>query len=142
MSEAQPTGRDVSLDGLVVVGEATRSLPPDTVEVVVGVQTSGASAARALRENAATMQRVLHALLLLDIGQSNLTTTGLSLMPLLQQPGQPLSPAPQFGAPVAQPGGTAPRTAPFFHSSATERARRTTQPAAASASRSSSSPRP
>ncbi len=69
-------------EGLVVVGEATRSAVPDMVELTVGAQTPGTSATQALRENAARMLNIVQALTAMGISQTDIETTGLSVYPL------------------------------------------------------------
>ncbi len=77
---------------LVVVGEAALNAAPDAVELTIGVQTAAPSAAQALRDNAATMERVagsLRRLAQLTGGVIEIKTTGLSVLPMFSQPGHP-----------------------------------------------------
>jgi uncharacterized protein YggE len=45
-------------EGILVSGEATRRASPDTAELILNLQTLGATAAQALRDNAAHVQRL------------------------------------------------------------------------------------
>ena len=79
-----------------MVGEATRSAVPDMVELMLGVQTDGATALQALRESTTKMTLVAQALLAMGVGQGDMQAVGLSIYPLytsrLPQTG-PLQPA-------------------------------------------------
>jgi uncharacterized protein len=83
----------IQSEGLVVVGEAMRSVAPDTVELRVGAQNTATSVTQALRENAARMLHVVQALTAMGISQADIETMGLSVYPLYsspyQQAGQP-----------------------------------------------------
>jgi uncharacterized protein len=74
---------------LEVVGEATWTVLPDMVDLALGVQVGGASAAQALRENAARAVRVAQALAGLGIGQDDVQTSGVSILPRVGPPGHP-----------------------------------------------------
>ena len=71
-------------EGLSVVGQAIRTVPPDLVVLTVGAQTSGTNAAQVLRDNASVMMRVVEALMGKGIDQADIQTTGTGLSP---QPG-------------------------------------------------------
>ena len=74
---------------LEVVGEATWTVLPDMADLALGVQVGGPSAAQALRENAARAVRVAQALAGLGIGQDDVQTSGVSILPRIGPPGHP-----------------------------------------------------
>ncbi len=82
-------GQRLQSEGLWVVGEATRSAPPDMVELMLGVQTDGATAIQALRENATKMTLVAQAIVAMGVGQGDIQTAGLSIYPLYTSRFQP-----------------------------------------------------
>jgi uncharacterized protein YggE len=71
---------------ITVVGSGTAAAPPDTAEVTAGVVTQAATAAQALTQNSAAMDRVLKALTGLGIAERDIRTSGVSVMPQRAQP--------------------------------------------------------
>jgi len=88
---------------ITVVGAATASAPPDTAEVATGVVTQAATAAQALNQNSATMDRVLKAVAALGIAERDVRTSGVSIVPQRAQPpqGRPVPPTTIVGYEVS-----------------------------------------
>lgn len=66
---------------ITVEGSGSVSVRPDTAEVGAGVVTRAATAAPALAENSATMDKVLAAAKSLGIADRDIRTTGVSVIP-------------------------------------------------------------
>ena len=79
-------GEQEPAPSITVVGSATASAPPDTAEVTAGVVTQAATAAQALTQNSAVMDRVLKAVTALGIAERDVRTSGVSVMPQRAQP--------------------------------------------------------
>ena len=79
---------------ITVTGSATVSAAPDTAEVTAGVLTQAATAAQALAQNSASMERMLKALGGLGIADRDVRTTGVSVSPqrAQSQPNRPQAP--------------------------------------------------
>ena len=70
---------------ITVVGSGTASARPDTSEVSAGVVTQAATAAQALTENNAGMDKVLKAVTALGIADKDVQTTNVSVVPQRRQ---------------------------------------------------------
>jgi uncharacterized protein len=68
-----------------VVGSGTASARPDTAEVSAGVVTRAATAAQALAQNNAGMDKVLKAVAALGIADRDVQTTGFNVVPQRRQ---------------------------------------------------------
>ena len=79
-------GEQEPAPSITVVGFATASAPPDTVEVTAGAVTQAATAAQALSQNSAVMDRVLKAVVALGIAERDVRTSGVSIVPQRAQP--------------------------------------------------------
>ena len=79
---------------ITVVGSATASAAPDIAEVTAGVVTQATTAAQALSQNSATMDRVLKAVAALGIAERDVRTAGVNVVPQRAQPPQGRQPAP------------------------------------------------
>ena len=79
---------------ITVIGTATAPAPPDTAEVTAGVVTQAPTAAQALTQNSAAMERVLRAVSGLGIAARDVRTSGVNVMPqrAQPQPGRPVAP--------------------------------------------------
>jgi hypothetical protein len=78
--QSEPT-TGISVSGTAEVGAA-----PDIAYVVLGVRTRSAQAAEASSSNAAQMQRVIQAIMALDIPQADIETVQYSLQPFYEYP--------------------------------------------------------
>jgi uncharacterized protein len=74
---------------VAVIGEATRVATPDLVFLTVGIQTTGPSAAQALRENSTKMLQLIQVLVALGAEQLSTPTPNLGVFAQPWQPGQP-----------------------------------------------------
>jgi uncharacterized protein YggE len=79
-------GEQEPAPSITVVGSGTAAAPPDTAEVTAGVVTQAATAAQALTQNSAAMDRVLKSLTGLGIAERDIRTSGVSVMPQRAQP--------------------------------------------------------
>jgi uncharacterized protein len=79
-------GEQEPAPSITVVGSATASAPPDTAEVTAGVVTQAATAAQALTQNSAVMDRVLRAVTGLGIAERDVRTSGVNVTPQRAQP--------------------------------------------------------
>jgi len=70
---------------ITVVGSGTAAARPDTAEVSAGVVTQAATAAQALADNNAAMDKVLKAISALGIADRDVQTTNVSVTPLRRQ---------------------------------------------------------
>ncbi len=71
---------------ITVTGSAVASAPPDTAEVNAGVVTQATTAAQAMAQNNAAMEKVLKALTAVGIADRDVRTTGVSVLPQRSQP--------------------------------------------------------
>jgi hypothetical protein len=71
---------------ITVTGSATASARPDAAEVSAGVITQAPTAAQALAQNTAAMQKVLKAIADLGIADRDVQTMGISVSPQRAQP--------------------------------------------------------
>jgi uncharacterized protein YggE len=83
---AGPAGAAEEPPSITVVGSATVSARPDMAEVSAGVVTQSTTAAQALAENSAVMDRVLKAVAGLGIPERDVKTTSISVSPQRAQP--------------------------------------------------------
>lgn len=83
--------QEPSVPSVSVIGSAAVSSRPDTADVVAGVVTQAQTAAQALAENTAAMQKVMKTLADLGIAERDVQTVGLSVSPqrAQQRPGSP-----------------------------------------------------
>jgi uncharacterized protein len=95
---------------ITVVGEATRAVVPDSVDVTVGVQSTAGTASQALRDNALRMQQLLQAATAHGLQQADIQTLGVSLYPL--HPAAGLGPIPGLRPMGVGPFAAAPEMAP------------------------------
>jgi uncharacterized protein YggE len=88
-------GEQEPAPSITVVGSGRAAAPPDTAEVTAGVVTQAATAAQALTQNNAGMERVLKALTGLGIAERDVRTSSVSVMPQRAelQPGRQQAPA-------------------------------------------------
>jgi len=80
------------VEGLTVVGEATRDAQPEVVELSFDVHSAGLSAAMAFQENATKVVTIAQGLASIFNGQAELKTGGVEVWPILQGPVQQLMP--------------------------------------------------
>jgi uncharacterized protein len=71
---------------ITVVGTATVAGRPDTADVTAGVVTQAATAAQALADNSAAMEKVLKVIADLGIAPRDVQTTGINVSPQRAQP--------------------------------------------------------
>ena len=88
-----------SLEGITVIGEAVRRVPPESAEFVIELAASASSAAQALRDNQAKTVQVAQALTTLGVQQADLETLSMNVYNLYA----PNLPA-LAGFPIAQIG--------------------------------------
>jgi uncharacterized protein len=86
-------GAEDTTPSITVTGTAAVSARPDMAEVTAGVVTQASTAAQALAENSATMEKVLKAVAGLGIAERDVQTTGINVSPQRAQP-RPGSPQP------------------------------------------------
>lgn len=70
------------LPGLTVCGEARCAVVPDLLELSLGAETRGPTAAQALRENSLRLGQILNALTGAGIAAAHIRHTGLALTPI------------------------------------------------------------
>jgi uncharacterized protein YggE len=70
---------------ITVVGSGTAAARPDTAEVSAGVVTQAATAAQALAQNSAAMDKVLKAVTALGIADRDVQTTSFNVVPQRRQ---------------------------------------------------------
>jgi uncharacterized protein len=93
------------VDGLTVVGEASRDAPPEIIELSFELHSVGLSAAIALQENAAKATHIGQAVATIGNAQTDVKTGGVEVLPILQLPNPPL---PFLPAAFGVPGANAP----------------------------------
>ena len=79
-------GEQEPAPSITVVGSGTAAAPPDTAEVTAGVVTQATTAAQALTQNSAAMDRVMKAVTGLGIAERDVRTSGVSVMPQRAEP--------------------------------------------------------
>jgi uncharacterized protein YggE len=79
------------IEGLTVVGEAAHDVSPEVVELSFDLHSLGLSAAIALQENAAKTKHIGQALSAIGIAETDITTGGVEVVPILQLPNPPLT---------------------------------------------------
>lgn len=95
-------------EGLTVMGEATRTAQPDIVELSLDVHSAAPVASQALRDNAARVMQIGHAVTSMGIPQQELQAGAATLYPIYQPFGAPLNPLPVppgFGTHALMPLG-------------------------------------
>ena len=93
---SMPFGQRQTIEGLTVVGEATRDPLPDMIELGFDVHAAACSAALAVQEIAAKITQIEQNLARVADGQVKVQSGGVAVWPLLQPP------SPQF-MPIAAP---------------------------------------
>ena len=84
--EAPPPGPRPPLGpSIAVVGSGTAAGRPDTAEVTAGVIAQSSTAAQALAQNTASMEKVLKAVAALGIAQKDIQTINVSVIPQRRQ---------------------------------------------------------
>lgn len=68
-----------------VTGYAEQEVAPDTAFVTIGMETTNSDPAVARTQNTAVMNKLVHAMLDLGIGYSNMKTVGFSMQPRYDQ---------------------------------------------------------
>jgi len=106
-------GKRPPVEGLAVVGEATRDAQPEIVELSFDVHSAGLSAAIAFQENAKKVMNITQALASMGNGQADLKAGGVEVWPILQGPIQQVTPVPSqplllagFGSSITNPAVT------------------------------------
>ena len=94
LGQESPPARGVRapVPTITVVGSGSVSAPPDSAEIMAGVVTRGATAAQALKDNNASMDKVLKAVAAQGVAPKDVQTIGVSVTPQRRQ-----------GKPDAQP---------------------------------------
>jgi len=95
------TQNQTQREGVTVVGEAFRRVPPESAEFLIEITTSGTTAAHALRENQTRTAQLQQALAGLGVQPPDLQTISLNVMSLWAPfPSLPAAPMmPQLGQP-------------------------------------------
>ena len=88
--EQSPPGRPPMMrppepPSITVVGSGTAAARPDTAEVSAGVVTQAATAAQALAQNNAGMEKVIKAVTAIGIADKDIQTTNVSVVPQRRQ---------------------------------------------------------
>ena len=86
---------------VLVTGSGTVSARPDTAEVTTGVITQATTAARALTQNSAVMEKVLKAVVALGIAEKDIQTTSVNVVPQRRQGRQEAQPPDIIGYEVS-----------------------------------------
>jgi hypothetical protein len=81
---------------ITVTGSGTASARPDRAEVTAGVVTQSATAAQALTQNSATMEKVRKAVQALGIADADVQTTDISVTPQRRPQQRPEAPPPEI----------------------------------------------
>ncbi len=82
-------GSQRPVEGLTVVGEATRDAPPEIVEFYIDVHSAAPTAAMATQENANKIMQIRQALTLAGNDQVDLLAGATGVWPILQSPAIP-----------------------------------------------------
>jgi uncharacterized protein YggE len=80
-----PMMRPAEMPSITVVGSGTATSRPDTAEVTAGVVTQAATAAQALAQNNAGMEKVITAVTAIGIAEKDIQTTNVSVAPQRRQ---------------------------------------------------------
>jgi uncharacterized protein len=80
-----PMMRPTEPPSITVVGSGTAAARPDTAEVSAGVVTQAATAAQALAQNNAAMEKVIKAVTAAGIAEKDIQTTSVSVIPQRRQ---------------------------------------------------------
>ena len=80
-----PMMRPPEPPSITVVGSGTAAARPDTAEVSAGVVTQAATAAQALAQNNAAMEKVIKTVTATGIAEKDIQTTNVSVMPQRRQ---------------------------------------------------------
>jgi len=83
---SMPLGQRQTIEGLTVVGEATRDPLPDIIELGFDIHAAGFSAALAVQEIATKVNQIGQGLARVADGQVKLQSGGVAVWPLLQPP--------------------------------------------------------
>src|SRR5215472_1858887 len=98
-SQSRPT------EGVAVVGEAVRRVPPERAEILIGLSVTSATVAEALRDHAAKYQQLAAAVGSIGIQASDLQTASMNVYNLYS-PGVPALPSLSTYATMQQIGST------------------------------------
>jgi uncharacterized protein YggE len=94
-----------SFEGVTVIGEAVRRLPPESAEFLIEVTAGAPTAAQALRESQNRIGQLVQAVAPLGIGQNDLQTISLHVHNLYSPLAAPVLPGAYGGmAQIGQPG--------------------------------------
>jgi uncharacterized protein YggE len=104
-----PLGQRQPVEGLTVVGEATRDPLPDIVELGFEIHATAYSAALAVQDVGAKVKQIRQGLARVADGQTELQSGGVAVWPILQPPSPQLMP---FSTPPLLPS-----TFPIFGAS-------------------------
>src|SRR5947209_19290143 len=85
---AQPTT-------ITVIGEATVTSRPDTLVLVLGIQSAGATVGEALKDNDARTRQLGETLRKLGLNPAEMQATGMDIIPQYKTPAQPGGEKPQ-----------------------------------------------
>ena len=80
-----PAMRPIEPPSITVVGSGTAAARPDTAEVSAGVVTQAPTAAQALAQNNAGMEKVIKAVTAMGIADKDIQTTNVSVVPQRRQ---------------------------------------------------------
>jgi uncharacterized protein YggE len=84
-------GMRLPIEGLTVIGEAAHDVSPEVIELSFDIHSVGLSAAIALQENAAKATHIAQALAALGKTETDITTGGVEVVPILQLPNPSLT---------------------------------------------------
>jgi uncharacterized protein YggE len=79
------------VDALTVIGEAAHGVSPEAIELSFEIHSVALNAAMALQENATKANNIGQALAALGNAETNITTGGIEVLPILQLPNAPLA---------------------------------------------------
>jgi len=79
-------GMRLPTEGLTVIGEASHDVSPEVIELSFDIHSVGLSAAIALQENAAKAKHIAQALAAIGKTETDITTGGVEVVPILQLP--------------------------------------------------------
>jgi len=84
-------GMRLPIEGLTVIGEAVHDVSPEVIELSFDIHSVGLSAAIALQENAAKVNHIGQALSAIGKTETDITTGGVEVVPILQLPNPSLT---------------------------------------------------
>ena len=84
-------GMRLPIEGLTVIGEAVHDVSPEVIELSFDIHSVGLSAAIALQDNAAKVTHIGQALAAIGKTETDITTGGVEVVPILQLPNPSLT---------------------------------------------------